>query len=279
MTQKNSDSTLHQFDISIGRKLTRIDSAPPDLYDPNQPRLGRRESEPHSAEVTYLYDVLTTNFPSDKTLWDLHHYFIGKKGALKGQKIDLQFDVSFFKNMNIPYSISSYDASKYEGRVPDMVINVLSKNTWKNDLSENIDICKDLSISNYIVFSPYKVTSEIYAPPFLRAFILKDDGSYEQHDLRNVTLKEGEQIEEKKNIIDVSDKLPFRLGLMQLKRQYEREKPLFRIIVIDPSEPRILPTRWEKEKEEAEKKASEAEKKIKELEKNIQKYQEKFGKL
>jgi len=60
--------------------------------------------------------------------------------------------------------------------------------------------------------------------------------------------------------------------LMQLKRQYEREKPLFRIIVIDPSEPRILPTRWEKEKEEAEKK-------IKELEKNIQKYQEKFGKL
>jgi len=68
---------------------SRHRDAEPDTFDPNVPRLGRRENEPHSAEVTYLHDVLTTNFPNDRTLWDLHHYF-----RKEGMDIDLQFDIS-----------------------------------------------------------------------------------------------------------------------------------------------------------------------------------------
>jgi len=278
MTKKKSEPFSHPIDGSEIKISTRIENAVPDVFDPNKPRLGRRESEPHSAEVTYIHDVLTTNFPEGRAVWDLHHYFLGRKGALEGKEIDVQFDVSFFKDLKIAYTLSSYDARKYEGRIPDMAINVLSRSTWSKDLSETVDICKDLGISIYVVFSPYEVTSNIYNPPFLSVFILKEDESYQQKDLHNITLKERETIDEK-NIIAVSDKLPFRLGLMRLKHHHEGEQPLFRLIFIDPSEPRILLSKAEKDKQEAEAKAKEAEAKVKELEKNLVKYRKKFGEL
>lgn len=267
MTQKKSEDLSHPIDISAVKMSTRIENAPPDLFDPNTPRLGRRESEPHSAEITYIRDVLTTNFPTGRAVWDLHHYFLGIKDPLKGKEIDIQFDVSFFQDFSISHTLSSYDARKYEGRIPDMAINILSKSTWSRDLSEHADICNNLGVSVYVVFSPYKVTSKIYEPPFLRVFILQEDGSYNKEDLRSRTLKEGETIDEK-NIIDVSGKLPFRLGLMQLKQQHEEEQPLFRLIFIDPSEPRILLSKTEK-----------AEKKAKDLEKILIEYQQRFGEL
>ncbi|MGQ4875646.1 MAG: Uma2 family endonuclease [Promethearchaeia archaeon] len=290
MTQKNVD--YNSGVIKIERKLTRIDNAPPDLYDPSKPRLGRRESEPHSREVTYIYDVLKTNFPEGRALWDLHHYFIGTKGAMKGKRIDLQFDVSFFKDFQIPYTLTSYDALKFNGRVPDFVVNILSKSTWRADLSENVDICKDLGIPVYVVFSPYKVTSKVYHPPFLRAYILKDE-VYQQMELREITLKEGGEIK-KDNIIDISDILPFRLGLMQLKQKHEGDQPLYRLIFLHPSELKIFPSSKDKllkEKKEAEEKAQKAEEKaqkaeekakkseikIKELEEELKKYKNKFG--
>ncbi|MHA1758256.1 MAG: Uma2 family endonuclease [Promethearchaeota archaeon] len=298
MTQKNIDSIIAAMKEAIKKRgSTRIANAPPDLFDPNKPRLGRRESEPHSREVTYMYDVLSQNFPESRALWDLHHYFIGNKGAIKGKKIDIQFDVSFFKDFKIPYTLSSYDAQEFNGRIPDMAINVLSKSTWKTDLSENVDICKDLEIPVYIVFSPYKVTSKIYHPPFLRAYILKDDGLYQQKELRTITLEEGGNINEE-NIIDVSDILPFRIGLMQLKQKHKGDLPLYRLVFIHPSELKILPSSEDKLREaeekaqkaevkakeaeekaqKAEMKAKEAEEKIRELEKLIEKYR-KFEKI
>ncbi|MFX1259283.1 MAG: hypothetical protein ACFFAN_15620 [Promethearchaeota archaeon] len=67
------------------------------------------------------------------------------------------------------------------------------------------------------VFNPFKVTSNIYNPPYLHMFILKVDGSYKQEELRNITLNEEEKIYEK-NIIDISNLFPFRLGLGRLKQ-------------------------------------------------------------
>ncbi len=285
MTPKKTESFSYPHDGSEIKMSTRIENAVPDEFDHNKPRLGRRESEPHSIEVTYIHDVLTTNLPASRTVWDLHHYFSGRKGALEGKEIDIQFDISLFKDLKIAYTLSSYDARKYEGRIPDIAINVLSRSTWSKDLSETVDICKDLGISVYAVFSPYKVTSNIYNPPFLRVYILKEDGFYQQKELRNITLKEGETIDEK-NIIDMSEKLPFRLGLMQMKRQHEGDQPLFRLIFIDPSEPRILLSKAEKDKQdteakvkETEMKTKEAEAKTKELEKDLGKYRKKFGEL
>ena len=277
MTQKKTHSFPPHPDELNQRRSTRIENAEPDLFDPDKPRIGRRESEPHSAEVAYIYEVLTLNFPNCRTLWDLHHYFLGKKGLVKGKKIDIQYDISFFKDFNIPYTLSSYNANKFEQRIPDLVINVLSKSTWKTDLSENVDICKDLEIPVYVIFSPYKVASKIYNPPFVRVFVLEDDGTYRQEDFQKITLKEDEEIDEK-NIIDISSKVPFRLGLMQLKQKHEGGLPLFRLIFIDPSELKIFPSKMDMLKQ-AEIKAQEAEAKAQDLEKTLKKYRDKFGKL
>ena len=38
-----------------------------ELPSKDPPRLGRRESEPHSLNVSYIHDVLSVNFPQDRT--------------------------------------------------------------------------------------------------------------------------------------------------------------------------------------------------------------------
>ena len=267
MTQKDTEPRSHPIEGSELKRSTRIENAPPDLFDPDAPRLGRRESELHSSEITYLHDVLTTNFSDGKTMWDLHHYFMGSKGVLKDEKVDIVFDISFFKDLQIPHSLSSYDARNYGGKLPDIALNVLSKSTWRADLSEYVDTCKNLGIPVYAVFSPYKVTSKVYEPPFLRVFILEEDGSYDQLDLHEVTLKEGKEINEE-NIINLEKKLPFRLGLMQMKQLHQGNQPRFRLILIDPSEPKIFPTRAEKAEARAEK-----------AEGTLQAYRRKYGDL
>ena len=265
MTQKNPDSMPYP---SNDWRSTRIENASQDIFDPNKPRLGRRESEPHSMEVTYLYDVLTTNFPGGRALWDLHHYFIPSKGALEGTRMDLQLDVSFFKDLSIPFALPSYDATMHEGKVPDICINVLSKSTWGSDLSDHVDACRDLSIPLYVVFSPYNIASKRYAPPFLRAYILQEDGTYKQEELHSITVEEGGSIDGT-NIINISDRVPFRLGLMRLKKQFLGGTPLFRLILLDPLKMQILPTRREKELIQAKKALEEKDKALEEKEKII----------
>lgn len=243
--------------------------------------MGRRESEPHSAEITYIHDVLSTNFPESRTIWDLPHYFKGEKGSLKGEKIDIQFDISFFKDFSIPYTLSSYKASEYEGRIPDMVINILSKSTWKTDLSENVDICRNLKIPVYVLFSPYKVTSKIYHLPFLRVYVLNDENSYKQGELYNITLEEGGEISEE-SIIDINDILPLRLGLMQLDKKHKEDLSLFRLVFIDPSELKILPIKEEslaKEKGKLQKDKKKLQKDKEKLAEKVKKYRSKFGDL
>jgi len=206
-------------------------------------RLGRRDSESHAAEVTYLHDVLTTNFLESRTTWDLHHHFFVEKGLLKGKKIDLLFDIAFFKDLKIPYTLESYKAWKHGGRIPDMVINILSERTWKEDISETVDICRDLGVFLYAVFSPYKVTDKNYHPPFLRAYILQEGGSYKKKELRTITMEEGATNKINiRNVIDVSGTFPFHLGLMKLKQQHEGELSRFRLIFIDPFALKILLT-------------------------------------
>ncbi|MHA1520811.1 MAG: hypothetical protein ACTSRK_11575 [Promethearchaeota archaeon] len=256
-------------------RSTRIKDAPPDLFDPLEPRIGRRESEPHSAEVSYLYDVLSTNFVKDRIMWDLHHYFEADR-----LYIDLQFDVSFFKGLDIPYSLSSYRATKYQNKVPTLAINILSKSTWRADVGEHVDYCKLLQIPIYVFFPAYHVTSSIYRPPFLRAYILQPSGEYKIRDLREVTLHEGdksggEKKENDENIIDLRPILPFRLGLEKLKKKHEGELDLYRMVIIKPEILEIFPTRTEQEsvranqeKERADQektRADQAEQKISEL--------------
>ena len=236
-----------------------------DNFDPKKPRLGRRESEPHSDEINYLYDVLTKNFPEDRAIWDLHHYF-----SVDEIDIDIQFDVSYFRNMQIPKRLSSYKAKKFDNRVPTMAINVLSKSTWRADIGENVDYCRKLKVPLYIVFPSYHVASKYYKPPFLRVYMLQPTGEYIIKELREVTI-DGE----KKNpnaVIDVSTHVPFRLGLEKRTSKHESNSTLYRLILLDASELKVFPTKAEHEKQkagEAQKKADKADQRVKELEDEI----------
>ena len=271
---------------------TRHLSFPPDTFDPNQPRLGRRESEPHSHEVSSIHDVLTVNFPDSRTLWDLHHYFNPKNAIV--DKIDLQFDISFFLNWKMPHSLASYKSEQFEYRIPTVAINILSKSTWKTDFSEHLGICELLKIPVYIIYPSYNVASKLYSPPFLRAYILVDD-VYIHKDLRKVTLIEGGKLNSEM-IIDLGNKVPFRIGLMKRKRELLGGSKLYNLIIIDKKkDERLLNTselkdqiivlekaRAEKEKARAEKEKARAEKekaRADAAEESLRIYHKKFGNI
>jgi len=264
--QDQSESSMNNRENRKPFVSTRHRDAEPDTFDPNEPRLGRRESEPHSAEITYLYDVLTTNFPDDRTMWDLHHYF--KKN---GKELDIQFDITYFKGLQIPYTLTSYHAEKFDNRVPTLAINILSKSTWRSDLAEKLDYCRLLEIPLYVVFPSYHVATEIYKPPFVRAYILQTNGEYKIHELRKITISSSGEWNTD-SIIDTSSIVPFRVGLQKRKQKHQEEEPLYRLVLIKPEDNELLLTENEMNKqliEEQNQKISEQNQKIAEQNQKI----------
>ncbi len=241
-----------------------------DGVTPNLQRIGRRESEPHSEEVSYIYDVLTNNFPDSRIFWDLHHYF-----NIDGEEIDLQFDISFFKGLILKEAVSSYNADQFGGRVPDLVINILSKSTWRIDLLEHVEYCEKLRIPYYIVFTPYNVIKKIYNPPFIRIYHLKDE-KYEHFDFRSITLFEDKKDKIDKNkIINLGDEIPFRIGLMERIRKHLTKGKLYRLVFFDKEKDILLKAYAEMFIERAEREKERADK----LEKLLNKYKQKFGNI
>ncbi|MHA1695795.1 MAG: hypothetical protein ACTSUG_11055 [Candidatus Helarchaeota archaeon] len=241
-------------------------------------RIGRRESEPHSEEVSYMYDVLTTNFPDSRTFWDLHHYFKLEDGT----EIDLQFDISFCKGLILKKALSSYDPSQFNGRIPDMAINILSKSTWRIDLLDHGDYCEKVKIPYYIVFTPYDTVGKLYSPPFMRVFHLEND-KYVHFDIRDIALKEGEEeMIDNTKIVDLGNKLPFRIGLMERKKSHIKCGKLYRLVFFDKENDILLKTIAEKERERAEKERERAEKEMEranQLKKIVEKYKQKYGEI
>ncbi|MHA1680091.1 MAG: hypothetical protein ACTSUE_03720 [Promethearchaeota archaeon] len=266
-------------------KSTRHRTVKQPDFDPDAPRLGRRESEPHSEEITYLIDVLRTNFPDDRSFWDLHHYMSPEPG----EDYDLCFDISFFKDFQVKDMMRSYKATEFKNRVPTMVINILSTSTWAVDLSDHMDACRLLHIPLYIVFPPYHVASKRYMPPFLRVYLLEEDGTYKIHELKqyiasedeNTLVLDGEKCKDRAFIIDTSPVVPFRLGLMERNKKVRGDTNLAcRLILVHQTEPRILPTRVEivKKQAEQEKQRAEQEKqRADDLEARLKKFKDKFG--
>ncbi len=273
---KREDEEGYKFTRrSTRHEMTHVEGA--DLS--GRPRLGRRESEPHSSEVNYLHDVLTTNFPEDRVMWDLHHYF-----TVKGNTIDMQFDISFFRGFYLPHELSSYRASEHDNRIPTMAVNILSKSTYNLDIGLNALQCRDIGIPVYIVFNPYLPNPWSLRAPFLRVHYIEDPNeSYIVRDLREACLVESEDDDEEENaqaldpdkLVDVRpDLLPFMFGIKKLRRTFEGGLPRYRLILVDRTTLRPLPTRVEQERQRAEQerqRAEQAEKKLKELEEELKK--------
>ncbi len=223
-------------------KSTRINSMEPDTFDQSQPRIGRRESEPHSLEVAYLHDVLTTNFPPHHALLDLHHYF-----QHDDDEIDVQFDISFFLDFSISFTLSSYRATDHQNKLPALAVNILSKSTWRADLSENLDICRLLRIPAYVVFAPFDVATKLYHPPFVRVYQLQDDGSYTIEERRNSCVDETGRIIVAE-LIGLGASIPFRIGIEQLEGKHETTLHRYRLILVRKDSASRLLTSLEQER-------------------------------
>ncbi|MHA1341368.1 MAG: hypothetical protein ACTSRZ_16905 [Promethearchaeota archaeon] len=216
-------------------------------------------------EITWIYDILKTNFKNDRTTWDLHHYF-----TLGDKKIDIQFDVSYFKNLKIDYTLTSYRAEKYNNRIPDLAINILSKNTYLKDFSIHLEQIELLKIPVYIIFSSFNFNIDLYKPPFLRAYILEESGEYKIRTLKEVSIDENGNLI-KKNLIDLRPHLSFMVGVKRSDMEHETNTYNYDMILLDAETLKPYKTsleiqreKWEQERkkrEEAEKKLEEGEKK------------------
>lgn len=237
-----------EIENAVGSASSKQDTA-----SKQEPRLGRRESEPHSHEIMYLYDVLSHNLPNGRVFPDLYHVFKLEAPENGKDKEEVVFDISVFLNFQEPREKSSYKAEEYGNRVPDMVINVLSKSTWEKDLGKIMDLCLSLKISYYLVFSPYDVATRQYKPPFLRIYKYCSEGFYDEFTIRAVASKEGEPEINLANTFDPRPEFPFLIGLQQLKSLHESGSKRFRVIFIDPNTNERLLTRLEEERKRAEK--------------------------
>ena len=267
-------SQIDAYEKSEKNKAEQLESEPL--------RLGRRESEPHSAEVSYLFEVFSSNFPKHRTIWDLHHYF-----EIGGKRVDIQFDISFFLDFALPEDLPSYTAADFNKRIPDLVINVLSKSTWEKDLSKIQELCRRLSIPTYIVFLSYPIVPTVFSTPFLRVYNLEEDGLYSMHELNSFMYDQTILVDSAAQI-QLRDVFPFSLALQKLSRTYLGQKVRSRLILLKKGTNERYLVKHEIEKlradeqakradvqtkraDEQTKRAEDAEKKVKELERLLNK--------
>jgi len=147
-----------------------------------------------------------------------------------------------------------------------MAINILSKSTWKTDLSENIDLCRIIGIPIYIIFAPFDVATKTYKPPFIRVYFLQKDRAYINKELRNTCFKpDGSLIVE--NLIDFDGVLPFKIGLKELEQKHDGGRTLYRMMFFDQNLHQPLLTKFDQEKERADNEKTRADKERKRADK------------
>ena len=86
---------------------------------------------------------------------------------------------------------------------------------------------------------------EIYKPPFLRAYVLQDNGNYKIVDMKKPTIDSDGKLDSNA-FIDVSNILPFRLGLEKRDVKVKKKETLYRLILAEPKKDIKLFTNSEK---------------------------------
>ena len=261
------------------------------------PRLGRRDSLPHTNQIEYIGSVLKANFPNDTVLTDLWHYF--QVGNYIEKFVP---DIAFYKDFKLDNLIKSYKSIEHNNKIPLVVINMMSHSTWKNDVSEIVQKCLRVGIAFYIIYTMYSIDVEENNPPFLRIYEYNEErGEYDITEIREYAkYEEKEEIDESK--IYSNERLPFRVGLEKTLGKSDGER-VSRLLIIDKKELKKLLSMEEieikkakeaeykaeeerkkveeerKKAEEERKKREEAENQIKKMEEILNKYRQKFGNI
>lgn len=213
-------------------------------FEDQPQRNGRRESEPHSFEVTYLFKITYFHFPESRIITDLHHFF-----RLNGKVLDLLFDVTYYPGLKIPHWLEEFDSAKYGNRVPEMVINVLSMRTWKKDCTETVKKCHALRIPIYMYFTPYDVAPDLHQPPYLKVYMLDENMDYKAFTIKEYAAKEGEAGFDLEKMVSLAPRLYLAVGLELLERKMKGGTDRCRLFFVDLTENVRLKTELEMLKE------------------------------
>ncbi|MHA1819170.1 MAG: hypothetical protein ACTSVC_01770, partial [Promethearchaeota archaeon] len=181
-------------------------------------------------------------------------------------------DISFFEDFKLDYLLYNYKSSEHNNRIPLVIINLMSRSTWRKDIGFVVDKCRSIKVPFYIIFSMYKLKVDDYDPPFLRIYEYNASiDNYRIYEIRDYAKEEG-KLEINEDYLYSHKSLPFRVGLEKLKIGTPDTKNLARLLLVkkEKLEELITPTELEKKRaEEAEKRAEEQRKRAEKAEQQI----------
>jgi hypothetical protein len=95
-----------------------------------------------------------------------------------------------------------------------------------------VDICLRLKIPYYIAFAPYHIANKQFAPPFMRIYRLTHDRYYQEFDIREVSVVEGDDKINSDLLFDFSPDFPFKIGLKKLSSKCDDKYERFRLVFV-----------------------------------------------
>ena len=130
-------------------RLYRYQPVPPVYRDADGYLLedGMGQTNPHLTQTTRWFHALTRHLPTATVCSDLPlHYELGDTGATLVPDL--------FVALQVPPNEDREDYRLWENPVPDLVIEMLSKTTSKNDIGLKQNTYEHLGIREYWLFDP-----------------------------------------------------------------------------------------------------------------------------
>ncbi len=142
-----------------------------DIFYPDEDGEPMAASDFQRKPLTYCVDALDAHYETDSDVYvsgDLLIYYEKDNP-----------DVSVAPDVFVVFGVPKYERRIYriweEGKSPDVVIEIASKNTWKKDI-ENIELYRSLGVREYFMFDP---TGD-YFDPVLQGYRLDKKGLYKR---------------------------------------------------------------------------------------------------
>ncbi len=124
--------------------------------------------------LVYVRDALDAHFSRDPNIYVSGNMFIYYEEGNRNKKVAPDIFVIF----GVPkYKRYSYKAWE-EGKIPDVVIEIVSRSNWKKD-KENVNLYRRLGVKEYFQYDP---TGGIL-DPVLQGHWLDEDGTYQEMEL------------------------------------------------------------------------------------------------
>ncbi len=152
-------------------KKYKIPFVPTDALYPEEDGKPMAASDFHRRQLFWTLEALEAHFSHDPSVYisgDILMYYVQ---GVPNKSISPDVLVSFGIGMKLRRTYLVWE----EGKVPDFVMEFSSKSTYRNDLTDKMDVYTSLGIQNYFLYD----AEGMYLPTQLMGFELID-GAYEE---------------------------------------------------------------------------------------------------